>query len=249
MSRHPYFMTQSSYIQSSSLPCYKHICEQLKQMIRESYTSGDKLPTEKVLAGMFSVNRHTVRHAVDLLVQEGLVGRKHGVGIFLLEHVVPYPLESGTRFSGNLELAGIKSKVTKLALCREPSSRGIAEKLNLLPNDEICRLDVLRKANEKPIAISTHYFHLKLFDIISTKYLHGSLHSFLEKQIGFRPVRIESLVSAILPRGRDAQTLLMPRSHPILRVKSLNVHPKSEKPLEYVITRFRADLVELNIQL
>jgi len=235
--------------ESAELPRYQIIRRQLERMISESHTSGDRLPSEQTLSAMFSVNRHTIRHAVDVLVREGLVERRHGVGVFVLEHAVAYPLESGTRFSANLELAGLKSTVTKLAVSREPGSTGVAERLGLSGHSLLCRLDVLRKANGKPIALSTHYFAPELLAFFENEYLRGSVHGFWEKKFGYRPVRVESRISAILPRGRDSQVLLMPRNHPVLRVKSVNVHPDSQAPVEYVLTRFRADQVELNIQL
>ena len=249
LSRHLYKMKNSTSQNSTALPRYQVIRQQLEQMIIESYTSGDKLPSEQMLAAMFSVNRHTVRHAVDVLVHEGLVERRHGVGVFVLEHAVAYPLESGTRFSANLELAGLKSTVTKLGLRLEPGSSGVAERLGLQSGAELCRLDVLRKANGNPISLSTHYFRPELTEVFGKSYVSGSLHGFMETHLGYRPVRVESRISSILPRGRDAQFLLMPRNHPVLRVKSLNVHPESSEPVEYVLSRFRADRVELNIQL
>jgi len=36
---------------------------------------------------------------------------------------------------------------------------------------------------------------------------------------------------------------------PVLRVKSLNVLEENETPVEYAITRFRADMIQLRIDL
>ena len=36
-------------------------------------TNGDKLPTEAILAERFSANRHTVRRALSVLSEEGIV--------------------------------------------------------------------------------------------------------------------------------------------------------------------------------
>jgi DNA-binding FadR family transcriptional regulator len=42
--------------------------------------AGDRLPAERTLAEEFRANRRTVREALDLLVTEGLIERRHGSG-------------------------------------------------------------------------------------------------------------------------------------------------------------------------
>ena len=78
-------------------------------------------------------------------------------------------------------------------------------------------------------------------------YNTGSLHQCLHDALGVRLRRVESLVSAVLPQGDDARLLMMPRTVPVLRVKSLNIDEASQQPLEYVLTRFRADRVQLSV--
>lgn len=78
-------------------------------------------------------------------------------------------------------------------------------------------------------------------------YAGGSLHAFLTEHLDLRLRRVESLVTATLPQGDDAQLLSMPRNTPVLRVKSLNVCEDTGAPVEYALTRFRADRVQLSV--
>jgi GntR family phosphonate transport system transcriptional regulator len=66
-------------------PRYARISGILADEIKRLYKPGDKLPPEQVLANRFAVNRHTLRRAVDELVKVGLVERRWGVGVFVLE--------------------------------------------------------------------------------------------------------------------------------------------------------------------
>ena len=59
--------------------------------------------------------------------------------------------------------------------------------------------------------------------------------------------RTESLVTAVLPQGDDESLLGMPQNRPVLRVKSVNVDERDGTPVEYAITRFRADRIQLRI--
>jgi GntR family phosphonate transport system transcriptional regulator len=58
---------------------------------------------------------------------------------------------------------------------------------------------------------------------------------------------VESLVTATLPLGDDAGLLHMPQHQAVLRVKSVNVDVNTDVPLEYALTRFRADRIQLRI--
>ena len=60
------------------------VAEQLRQQIAEGvYTIGDKLPTEPELMKTFGVGRSSVREAVKLLVNMGVVRVQQGSGTFV----------------------------------------------------------------------------------------------------------------------------------------------------------------------
>ena len=62
------------------------VAEQLKQQIAEKvYTIGDKLPSEPELMKSFKVGRSSVREAIKLLVNMGIVRVQQGAGTFVTE--------------------------------------------------------------------------------------------------------------------------------------------------------------------
>lgn len=65
-------------------PLYVHVSRQLRaQILDGEYPSGAMIPSEHQLMTRFSTTRGTVRKAVDVLVNEGLVRRVHGKGSFV----------------------------------------------------------------------------------------------------------------------------------------------------------------------
>ncbi len=52
---------------------YQEIAARLEQELRHHYRCGDYLPAEQQLATRFDVNRHTLRRAIDQLVERGWV--------------------------------------------------------------------------------------------------------------------------------------------------------------------------------
>lgn len=61
----------------------RHLAGELRRGIAELRWPGGKLPTEQQLAREQGISLNTVRRAVDLLVQDGLVYRRQGSGMYI----------------------------------------------------------------------------------------------------------------------------------------------------------------------
>lgn len=79
---------------------YQQVADYLRQRMADStYPPASALPPEMELVALLGVSRPTVRRALDLLVEEGLIERIRGRGTYVLE--VPKP---GQRRTGNVGL-------------------------------------------------------------------------------------------------------------------------------------------------
>ena len=231
-----------------NLPIYRQIRDVLVNEIQDLFQAGDSLPAEKELALRFGVNRHTLRRAIDELVSDGLVERRHGKGVFILEPAINYSIGSSTRFTETLQSQG-RSTTSRVLRKQVIQARGtVASRLQITDGDEVIFIETLRTVESKPFCIISHFIPLNAFHNVYESYNEGSLHEFLKKCGGVELRREESLVSAILPGAEDASLLNMPRHEPVLRVKSLNLDVKSSKPVEYAVTRFRGDTTQLSIK-
>lgn len=67
------------------------VAGRMEQQIRSQYKSGDQLPTEPDLMQHFGVGRSSIREAVKILVNKGMVKVQQGVGMFI---IATQPLES-----------------------------------------------------------------------------------------------------------------------------------------------------------
>ena len=71
---------------------YQEIANTLRNQIQESsFKETEKLPTEEALCLEFGVSRQTIRHALSVLVQEGLIDRLQGSGSRLRNQAQPLP--------------------------------------------------------------------------------------------------------------------------------------------------------------
>ena len=69
---------------------YRQIADDLREQITTAILPpGTQLPTEPKLAAAYGASRSTVRLAIGLLIQQGLVETRQGVGTYVTEPVTP----------------------------------------------------------------------------------------------------------------------------------------------------------------
>ncbi|NJN45359.1 MAG: phosphonate metabolism transcriptional regulator PhnF [Candidatus Competibacteraceae bacterium] len=232
---------------AGSLPVYRQISDVLRLEIQNFYKAGDVLPSETELAQRFGVNRHTLRHAVDELVADGLVVRQHGKGVFVLEPTIAYTIGPRTRFTETLEALGVTTHSRGNPQAGRSRHRCVATRLDIADGTDVIFLETLREVDGKPFCVISHFLPLAGFPEVLEHYNSGSLHRFLEECCATRLQRRESLISAVLPESDDAALLNMPLNMPVLRVKSINVDIANQQAIEYVVTRFRGDATQLSV--
>ncbi len=227
---------------------YAQIARILETEFIKKGMPGDRLPSESSLAQQFGVNRHTLRRAVDELISVGMVERLHGIGVFVSEKQIDYALQPRTRFTQTLHDMGMSTDCDVVRNVVIDAPKDIADALGLQPRSDVLWIETLRYADEVPLCLISHFLPFSPFGESLGDYQGGSLHEALACQFG--PLRRqESLVTAVVASEEDAKRLRVMNGQPVLRVKSLNVLEENETPVEYAITRFRADMIQLRIDL
>ena len=140
-------------------PIWRSIADSLRREIADQhYAEGSKLPTEAQLADRFGVNRHTVRHALSALAEEGLVHARRGAGVFVLSRPLDYPLSDRVRFHQNLLAAGRLPGRTVLSVETRAASADDARRLRLVPGDSVTVAHSLSFADGTPVALAESRF-------------------------------------------------------------------------------------------
>lgn len=226
---------------------YLQIARQLEKEVLCNFQPGDGLPAEDVLAKNFGVNRHTVRRGIDELVVSGLLERRHGKGVFVLDAYLDYRISKSTRFTENLAAHGMRAVDVVHTRRIIPAVDSVAEILMISVADPVVWIESVRNGGGRPLCVISHFLPASKFPNLENLYEGGSLHALLKKQYGCVPFRAESLVTSVLPQGDDARLLGVSQNYPLLHVKSQNMCSKTGHPIEYAITRFRGDRIQLCI--
>lgn len=123
----------------------------------------------------------------------------------------------------------------------------IAKHLGLGRTAPLLRVQIVGKAENRPISASEHFFDEKRFPdfaerlaslrSISKVYAHYGIGDYTRKW---------SRITAALPTPEIARLLGQPKTRPILQVEALNVDQEGA-PLQYSVARFVGDMVQLMV--
>lgn len=227
---------------------YEDVAQTLEQEIRQNLACGDYLPSEAELARRFSINRHTLRRAVDQLVEAGMLLRQRGKGTLVVEHALEYNIGARARFSEALEALGHATFSEVISRRVLFADERFSRASGMPAGTPILQVDTLRSVDGKPANLISHYLRREAFPGLELNYRGGSLHAHIEEHHGIKLLRKQALISATLPNQREADFLQYPRHMPVLVVKSNNVRAGTDEVLEYSISRGRADCFEFRIQ-
>jgi GntR family transcriptional regulator len=208
---------------------------------------GDQLPTEAELAGRFDVGRTTIREALKLLEQDGLVDVRHGLGRFVaaLPSVVRpvTSLESVTEMMTHLGYV-VTNRV--LSVTEGPASDEEAQELQLSQGATVIRLERLRLQGEDPLIYSVDVLPADLLSGPSSgRDWTGSLLDVLDHE-GFRVVSASAQIRAVmLPRSIRRRAGL-DSSRPWLLMVQLNV-TEVGRPVIYSRDYHRGDAFTFHV--
>ena len=227
---------------------YQEVARTLESEIRSGLSNGDFLPSEAALAGRVSINRHTVRRAIDELVNAGLVLRQHGKGTMVVNNRIEYSIGARGRFTETLEEQGLHPSCQVISVQTMRVDSKLAARMRVAPDADVTRIDTLRCVDDQPICVISHYLLDALLPGIGEGFKSGSLHAFIESHYGLRIQRRQCLVGASLPTASEARLLHCPRQLPLVVVKSNNTLWGENAIVEYSVSRSRSDVFEMKIE-
>jgi GntR family phosphonate transport system transcriptional regulator len=230
----------------ANTPRYIQIADELRNNIQQqTYQPGDKLPTEKNLSERFKVNRHTVRNAIALLKEEGLIRVDRGRGMYIATTPIQYPIGERVRYNESLKGQGIKASYQKLKAIEIPAEPEIARILKLEVGAKVVLIERIGLADDRPISIGSSYFPSDRFpNLIFNWENYSSISKLLHQEYNCEHIRQATSVSARIVRDDDARLLQLSANYPILLAKSINCDANDEV-IEYGITRFNGEMMEL----
>lgn len=227
---------------------WEAIATELRQdIVQGRLQPGQKLPNESQLATRFEVNRHTLRQAVQSLVQAGFLRVVQGSGTYVRALVLDYALQRRTRMSQNLAAAGETAE--RELLGHEVAKAGDwGRELGLGATARVQLMYTRATVRGRPVSLGTAAYPLpRLSGMVAAFERHGSITAALQSLGVADYTRARSVVSTRMPSMAEADALARPATQPVLVVRYVNVDPQGQ-PVEAGSTLFASDAVQLTVE-
>ena len=224
---------------------YYRIAETLRGRIKaQEYRFGDILPPEKDLEKEFGVSNITIRKALALLVQEGLVVRKRAIGTKVMYREGK---RVAIKISGNFKdwydsaYAKLKLDVDVLEILVTDCPERIRSILGLRKDEKIWRMKRVRRIKRDPISYYINYGPPSILGILSCgDFEKRSFIEVFQDRCNIKLSKIEQQVEATIADMDLASILRVRFGDPLFFVE--NVYYSTEnKPVDVTHMYFRGD--------
>lgn len=139
-------------------PAYVKVYSRLKNEINKgTYPVGGFLPKECELEKIYQVSRTTVRNAVKMLVQEGLVEVRQGSGTRVLNHKAIQNYNKVTSVTESLMKKGYRVTTSDMMIDIISADKQLADELEIPEGTSVARIQRLQLADEEPVTLMENY--------------------------------------------------------------------------------------------
>ncbi len=204
----------------SPLPLYHQLAEIITEQIRSGvYRPGEAIPSETAIAGQYGIGRPTVRQALGLLVQRGLLERKRGSGTFVRKR------EELDLFSltGTSQAFMTRGVAFESRLIQSPALFAVEKDENNPFNGEtVFFLSRLTRVENIPILLEDFFFQPRVFAGLDQIPLDGqSLSRLVSDRYGLQPETGRQTFRIAYLSSDRARLLDLAPGHPILEVERI----------------------------
>ena len=204
-----------------AVPAYRRIHGDIRARIEAgALAPGDRVESERQLAGRYGVSLMTARHAMNVLEGDGLVERRLGSGTFVSPPRIHFNrLQS---FSEQMTARGERARSRIVGAQILDDDLEAAARLGLPAGSRLVRLERVRLGGSEPFAFETTYLPEREFpDAARRVRASGSLFETLRRDYHVEPAYAEEEVDALSADARLAHLLDIPRGSPLLRIRQV----------------------------
>lgn len=180
-----YAKTKTSSEGASSLKKYVQIFQDLEsKILSQSYPPGDYLPTEFTLSQTYKASRDTIRKALKLLTDAGLIQKQHGRGSQITNRQqIDFPVSHLTSYQELVNMMGIVSQTQVISLEKLILNDKLANQTGFQKGQLVWRVKRLRIVDGKPAVLDVDYLLKTIVFSLTKKIAQTSIYNYLENEL------------------------------------------------------------------
>ena len=193
---------------------YQIIYKDLEKAIHEQkYQVGDFLPTEQELVQSYQVSRDTIRKALTLLVEEGLVKKIHGSGSQVInQEQINFPVSDLTSYQELIVQQGLNSQTNVISLDKIIVDSKLSERTGFSNSRQVWRVVRQRVVDSCASVIDIDYLDTSLVPQLNRSIAEHSIYDYIENQLNlsishaFKEITIDNVTDQdkiLIDLGKD----------------------------------------------
>jgi GntR family transcriptional regulator len=227
-------------------PKHAQLSEALAQLVARDLAPEAAIPSERELMATYGVSRATVRKSIESLIAAGLLHRIPGKGTFVAHPRIESSLHLAS-FSQDMRSRGLTPSTRLMRVDEERPPPEVARALRLGAGGTAWRIDRVRLADDRPMAIEQGWYPRALLRDLDTQDLSGSLYTLLASRYDVVIDSAEQTLWGESAEGPTARRLEAPLHTPLLVFR--RIASAAGRPVEYVVSRYRGDRYQLHMTL
>lgn len=225
----------------------RQVADAIRRQIHDGQYADRTLPIERVLVEELDTTRNTVRDALALLREEGLVERCPGVGTRITADKHVHGLD---RLMGLAEVMREHGPITNevRAACLVAPPRAVAGRLGVEPGAKVVYLERLRWLNGIPLSLDLTYLPVDVGEpLLDEDLVNRDVFGLIEETSGHRLGYADVTFEAVNADRHSATVLDLPQDAALLLVERL-AHFPGGRPVDLEFVRLRADRIAMRAQ-
>ena len=199
---------------------YRRVSSDLKQKIVDNQFSNKRLPDERTLSETYHVSRSSVKRALKVLADDGIIFKKRGSGTFInplfMKNKTIFHYEgSNLGITDSMKSQGKVPKIKLLSFKVVPASKEIQQDLFLADGDFVYEIQRLRLFDDKPFMIETGYIPIKIAPELTQEIVEKSIFNYVEDTINKSVTRSFLSILASPSNEQDQELLNLKPTEPV----------------------------------
>jgi GntR family transcriptional regulator len=227
---------------SIPVPVYVQIAEGFLNRIESGELApGDRLPPERELSELLSVNRMTVRRALRMLEGQGLLIRRQGAGTYVAKPKIERQASQLFPFTRGMEQRGYKPGIKLVSFEKRPAETSIAQKLGISVSSPVFRAYRLRTLNQEAVMLEDFTVPASIFPDFDRHDLSTrSLYEIFTKEYNLSISQAHQSLEPVIATEYEARLLGIDDGAPMMLERRL-AFDEQGRPVEYSKDLYRGD--------
>ena len=220
---------------------YQEIFNDLQEKILNgSYLAGVLLPTEKELQDQYQVSRDTVRKALRLLTEKGLIQRVQGRGSQVLkQELLNFPVSGLTSYKELVDSLGLNSQTRVISLDLMTVDEQTALQTGFPEGSQVWKVLRTRSIDGVVSVLDLDYLAKDCVPNLTQEIAQTSIYAYLEEDLGLDISYAQKEIT--IQASTERERLLMDNQDDYLVLIRSRVYLGDTRQFQYTESRHKID--------